>query len=142
MLNPKEYFNRHLEQDLIAVLDASSALEVTEFRLFELAFKDWFGKKADQAKMEKYFAAYMFAHRVPGWVRHFSRKILKLQTQGQLDPRAFGVWYRLPSARMILVAKIYTASLLIILLLSTVLIYSLPQKLLAVFEQCYFPPCY
>lgn len=142
MLNPKEYFNRHLEQDLVAVLDASSALQVTEFKLFELAFQDWYGKKAEEQIMEKYFAAYMFAKRVPGWVRHFSRKILKLQDQGRLDPKNFGIWYRLPSARMIFIAKLYTASLLIIFLIAVMLVYSLPVKVMAVFEQCYFPPCY
>lgn len=142
MLNPKEYFNRHLEFDLVAVLDASSALEITEFRLFELAFQDWHGRKADARRMEKYFAAYMFANQVPGWVRHFARKILKLQAEGRLDPRAFGVWYRLPSARMTLLAKIYTASLVIVFLLATASIYSLPDKVLTVFDQCYFPPCY
>lgn len=142
MLNPKEYFNRHLEQDLIGVLDASSALEVTEFRLFELAFQDWFGKKADQPALEKYFAAYMFTNRVPEWVRHFSRKILKLQAQGQLDPKAFGVWHRLPSARMMLSAKIYTAALILISLVALLLVYSLPDKVLSLFDKCYFPPCY
>lgn len=142
MLNPKEYFNRHLERDLISVLDASSALEVTEFRLFELAFQDWYGKRADNQTLERYFAAYMFANRVPGWVRHFARKILKLQERGELDPKAFGVWHRLPSARMMLLAKIYTVALLVIFLLALISVYSLPEKVLHLFEACYFPPCY
>lgn len=142
MLNPKDYFNRHLEQDLVAVLDASAALEVTEFRLFELAYQDWYGKRPDNSAMEKLFAAYMFANRVPGWVRHFSRKILALQSQDRLDPRVYGVWYRLPSSRMILFAKLYTASLMIIFLAAMLLVYSLPEKVMAVFEKCYFPPCY
>ncbi len=142
MLNPKEYFNRHLEQDLISVLDASSALQVTEFRLFELAFQDWYGKRADNQALEKYFAAYMFAKRVPGWVRHFARKILKLEAQGQLDPKSFGVWHRLPSTRMVLFAKFYTASLIIIFLLALFSVYSLPEKVLHLFHACYFPPCY
>lgn len=142
MRNPRDYFNRHLEQDLICVLDASSALEVTEFRLFELAFQDWYGKKAGHPALEKYFAAYMFANHVPGWVRHFARKILKLQAQGQLDPKAFGVWHRLPSARMILFAKMYTVALVLIFLLALLSVYSLPDKVLSLFDKCYFPPCY
>ena len=127
---------------MISVLDASSALEVTEFRLFELAFQDWYGKKADNLALEKYFAAYMFANRVPGWVRHFARKILKLQAEGRLDPKTFGVWYRLPSTRMMWVAKIYTVTLIAIFLLGLLSVYSLPDKVLSLFQACYFPPCY
>ena len=142
MRKPREYFNRHLDQDLVDVLDASSALDVTEFRLFELAYRHWYGKSANKDLLERHFAAYMFARRVPGWVRHFSRNILKLQAQGQLDPKSFGVWHRLPSARMILFAKFYTAGLLIVFLLTLVLIYGLPESAWIKFDQCYFPPCY
>jgi len=142
MPKPREYFNRHLDQDLVDVLDASSALEVTEFRLFELAYKHWYGKFANKGFMERHFAAYMFAQRVPGWVRHFSRNILKLQAQGQLDPKSFGIWRRLPSTRMILFAKFYTATLLIVFLLTLGLVYALPESIWIKFDQCYFPPCY
>ncbi len=142
MPKPREYFNRHLDQDLVDVLDASSALDVTEFRFFELAFKHWYGKSADKDLIERHFAAYMFARRVPGWVRHFSRNILKLQARGRLDPRSFGVWSRLPSTRMILFAKLYTAALFIVFLLTLALIYGLPEAVWIQFEQCYFPPCY
>jgi len=139
---PREYFNRHLDQDLVDVLDASSALEITEFRLFELAYTHWYGKSANKDFIERQFAAYMFAQRVPGWVRHFSRDILKLQARGQLDPKSFGVWPRLPSTRRILFAKFYTAGLLIVFLLALALVYGLPDSLLIKFDQCYFPPCY
>lgn len=142
MKKPTEFFNRHLDTDIVAVLDASAALEVTEFRLFQLAFADWYGKAAGEEFMERQFAAYMFAQRVPNWVRHFARKILKLQAQDRLDPRSFGVWKRLPSSRMVVIARIYTGILLLLFLLALTSIYSLPESVLAMYRGCYFPPCY
>ncbi len=138
----QEYFNRHIDADMIAVLDASAVLEITEFKFFELAYRDWHGHKATEQLIEKYFAAYMFAERIPSWVRSFARKVLKLHRQGRLDPRSFGVWRRLPSTRMILFAKAYTALLFLIfvgLMLST---YSVSEEILQIFRQCYLPPCY
>lgn len=83
-------FNAHVPPDVVAVLDASAALEVTEFRLFELAWHRWFGSRPDRDRLENHFAAYMFAERVPLWVRNFARLILDLDARGELDPRAFG----------------------------------------------------
>ena len=142
MRKPAEFFNRHLDTDIVAVLDASAALEVTEFRLFQLAFTDWHGKSAREEFIERQFAAYMFAQRVPNWVRHFARKILDLQARGQLDPKSFGVWKRLPSSRMVLLARVYTTALLLIFILAAVAVYALPEDVVAMFAGCYFPPCY
>jgi hypothetical protein len=137
-----EYFNRHIDTDIVAILDASSVLEVTEFRFFELAYRDWHGRKASEQQIEKYFAAYMFAERIPSWVRSFARKILRLHAKGSLDPRTFGIWQRLPSARMRFFAKAYMAVLIVIFIVITLSVYSLPEEVMVVFRQCYFPPCY
>lgn len=127
---------------MVAVLDASSVLEVTEFRLFELAFKDWYGKNADESVIEKHFADYMFASRIPGWARQFSRKILKLHAEGRLNPQHFNVFQPLPSARMKFLGKAYAVFLLIAFTIMGLSVYFTPPEVLKVFEQCYFPPCY
>lgn len=135
-------FDHHLPPDVVAVLDASAALEVTEFRLFEMAWRDWFGKSPQQAHMERCFADYMFGYRVPYWVRSFSRRILDLQAGGTLDPRSFGVWRRLPSTRMRLVAKIYCAALILLFVVLTASALNLDEHVLSFYRGCYFPPCY
>ena len=135
-------FNRHVPPDVLSVLDASAALEVTEFRLFELAWREWFGKRPDETRMEHYFAAYMFADRVPYWVRSFARKILELDAKGRLDPRSFGIWKRLPSARMMFVAKVYVAILILVFLVLSASALNLDEQFLAFYRGCYFPPCY
>lgn len=137
-----EYFNRHVGADAVAILDASSVLEITEFQFFELAFREWYGRKASESQLEKYFAAYMFANRVPAWVRNFARKILKLHALGRLDPKSFGIWRRLPSARMMMFAKVYVAALLLVFVGLALSASSLPEEILVVFRQCYLPPCY
>ena len=137
-----EYFNKHLKRDLVEVLDASAALEVTEFRFFELAFHDWYGRRAQESVIEQHFVAYMFADRVPSWARHFARKIIKLDAQGLLNPKTFGVFQPLPSTRMRFVGKMYTLALLLIFLLVGLSILQIPDEVLRAFKQCYFPPCY
>lgn len=135
-------FNQHLTPDVVAVLDASAALEVTEFRLFELAWRDWFGKRPDEQRLERHFAAYMFADQVPHWVRNFARRILDLDAHGRLDPRSFGIWARLPSTRMRFIAKLYVAVLLLLFLVLTVSALNLDEQILSFYRECYLPPCY
>jgi hypothetical protein len=135
-------FNRHVPPDVVSVLDASAALEVTEFRLFELAWREWFGVRPDETRMEHYFAAYMFADRVPYWVRSFARKILELEAKGCLDPRSFGIWRRLPSTRMRFVAKVYCAVLILVFLVLTVSALNIDERILSLYRNCYLPPCY
>lgn len=135
-------FNAHVPPDVVAVLDASAALEVTEFRLFELAWREWFGGRPDEARLENHFAAYMFADRVPHWVRDFARRILELDARGQLDPKSFGIWQRLPSTRMRFVAKVYAAMLVMFFVVLAASALNLDERILAFYRDCYFPPCY
>lgn len=135
-------FNQHVPPDVVAVLDASAALEVTEFRLFELAWQDWFGGRPDERRLERHFAAYMFADRVPHWVRNFARRILDLDDRGLLDPRSFGIWPRLPSSRMRFLAKLYVAALLLLFVVLAASALNLDERLLSFYRDCYFPPCY
>lgn len=135
-------FNAHVPADVVAVLDASAALEVTEFRLFELAWREWFGGRPDERRIERYFAAYMFADRVPHWVRSFARRILELNAEGRLDPRSFGIWQRLPSTRMRFLVKLYVAALVLLLLVVSGAAMDLDDQIMSFYRSCYFPPCY
>lgn len=135
-------FNQHVPPDVVVVLDAAAALEITEFRLFELAWREWFGKRPEERRLEPYFAAYMFADRVPYWVRNFSRRILDLDAQGRLDARSFGIWQRLPSARGKFAAKIYCAALLLLFAVLAASALNLDDQILSFYRSCYFPPCY
>jgi hypothetical protein len=72
------------------VLDAAFLLRIGEFDLFRLAFRRWFGREADEKALEKVFVNYLFARKVPPWVRHFCRQVVADAQAGRLDCDAFG----------------------------------------------------
>lgn len=78
-------------QDTLDVLAASSLLQITEFRLFELAYQRWFGRQPRERELEACFARYMFASQAPFWVRQYCRDVSIVDSEGSLDPRDFGV---------------------------------------------------
>ncbi len=86
------YDDDDIEQDTLDVLSASSILEITEFRLFELAYERWFGEPPPQEKLEPVYTLYMFRANAPFWVRQFCREVLSREKNGSLDPTEFGVF--------------------------------------------------
>lgn len=79
-----------LLEDARLVPDAAAALGVREFDLFRLAYRRWYGRDADEKRLERYFAPYMFHQVAPPWVRHMCREVLARAAQGRLDPDDFG----------------------------------------------------
>ncbi len=66
------------EGDAQQVEAAAAILNVSEFRLFELAYHDWFGVLAKESNLESAYMPYVMTGAVPCWLRHFSRKTLQL----------------------------------------------------------------
>jgi len=64
--------------DALQVEEAAAILEVSEYRLFELAYQDWFGVLGKDTNLESAYMPYVMCGTVPCWLRHFSRKTLKL----------------------------------------------------------------
>ena len=77
------FFNNYkeLSVDGRQVVGAANVLNVTEFRLFELAYRDWFGCSGLEGELEKVYALYWFTGLAPDWVRHYSRQVLALCRQ-------------------------------------------------------------
>jgi hypothetical protein len=80
-----------ISTDVSQVLDAAALLQITEFRLFELAYQLWYGRDASEKSIEQYFVPYMFRAVVPFWVRQLCRRILEADAKGELDPVQFGL---------------------------------------------------
>lgn len=133
-------FDEDMRPDVQAVLNTSAMLEITEFEVFRLAYRDWFGRRPADATIEPFFTEYMFDDVVPGWVRHFTRRVAGLARQGALDPRSFGIDPRPFNAGMAarglryLILAVFWLTLLI--LLAVLAAQNLPEG------GCYFPPCY
>lgn len=81
----------HMPADGRAVLDASAVLEISEHRLFELAYRRWYGHEAGRRVVDRAFGQYLFRMDAPFWVRQYCRDVLRCSRAGDLSPREFGV---------------------------------------------------
>lgn len=136
----KLHFDEHkIPQDVRGVLRASALLSVGEFRVFEIAYEDWYGESGDESLIEKYFTGYMFNDIVPPWVRHFCKKILQLDDDGDLDPADFGIINAPATTQQVnrgLEAIMWVTGAMIVL-------FVLGEGAAQVMRlQCMFPPCY
>ncbi|MEJ2343884.1 MAG: hypothetical protein P8076_10425 [Gammaproteobacteria bacterium] len=122
--------------DVQAVLDAAAVLDITEFQVFELAHREWFGRPAPTRTIERWFAAYMFEAAVPPWVRQFTRRVL---AQRQDQCQSAGPGREGSPARI--KGGVYLA-LLALALWVLIAAAGAAGHLLPFLDQCYFPPCY
>ncbi len=123
------------------VLEVASLLDITEFRVFTIAYWRWFGRRSAAQAMERYFANYMFHSIVPHWVHHFTREILGRAREGTLRAADYGIRRARPSRVMRRRGGLLVAALMSIcfLMLLAALYY---EDLVQLAENCYFPPCY
>ena len=70
--------NSSVPQAVAELNQATRILNVTEFRLLELAYRDWFGETASEALLEAAFMTYLAEDELPVWARNYVRKTLQL----------------------------------------------------------------
>lgn len=129
------------EPDWLQVAETAGLLDVSEFELFDLAYRDWYGRAAAPAELERNFARFMFQDVVPFWLRRYCRRIRRPIRHG---PAARG---SLPTPAGRLPARPRRWLLLVavwLLLLPTVLVLLVQcsSDLMPFLSECYFPPCY
>ena len=129
-----------LPEDLKGVLETAGLLEVSEYRVFELAYGDWFGHAGGTEAIEASFTPYMFHEIVPPWVRHFTRHVRALVCAGRLDPRDFGIFPRRLSAGDVVRGRLYVAYV-VSGVIAMFLIAQLTVDFLKI-KGCLLPPCY
>lgn len=110
----RQYFDEDLKQDSLDLLEAAAALEVKEFKVFELAYREWYGKKPISHVIETHFSNYMFNNVIPVWVRSYSRQVVDLHRSGKLNPAEFGVYQPLPSRRLIFIGRMFATFLILV----------------------------
>jgi len=72
------------------IVGAANQLEVGEFQLLQLAYREWFGEDISESATDGLFESYMLDGEVPYWARHYARRIIRLDEAGGLndcDPR-------------------------------------------------------
>ena len=127
--------------DYVLVADTAGLLEISEFRVFQLAFGEWYGREIRDYEAEDYFTVFMYQDRVPFWVRRFCHKIQDLNDAGRLNPRDFGIKperfeYRLLQWAVRGVIVMLVTMVILLFLANTV------ADLMPFIKECYFPPCY
>jgi hypothetical protein len=127
--------------DVADVLEAAALLEVTEFELFRIAYRRWFGADIRDRELERFYLPYMFHGRVPPWVRQLTRAVIADAEAETLDPRSYGV---LPQP---LSMDMYNRGLRYFLWLTVIFGTLLTgaatvAKLAPWYQSCYLPPCY
>jgi hypothetical protein len=136
------FFDERKMPDGVAdVLEAAALLEVTEFELFRIAYRRWFGAEIGDDGLERHYLPYMFKSRVPPWVRHLAREVIERADADELDPRAYGVRPRPLSMDMY--NRGLRSCLWIAVILGTLMTGAATvAELMPWYQSCYFPPCY
>ena len=79
------------QDDAEAVAFAAGLLDISEFRLFEIAYVEWFGNEATEEAIDGFFGSYLKSGLVPFWVRNMVRTIICEYRKGNLTPSRFGI---------------------------------------------------
>ena len=69
----------------VHVCRAANVLQVGEFQLLQLAYKEWFGEDLPEALVAQLFSSYMLHNEVPHWARHYARLVLMREERGMID---------------------------------------------------------
>jgi len=127
--------------DYMLVANTAGLLEITEFRVFQLAFREWYGREIRDYEAEDYFTAFMYFDQVPFWVRRFCHKIQDLSDAGRLNPCDFGIKPERFEYRLLQWA-VRGVTLLLVIMVILFFMANTVVDLMPFLKECYFPPCY
>jgi hypothetical protein len=129
-----------LPEDVADVLESAACLEISEFRVFELAYAAWFGRPEGEREaraLDRHFFAYLYRDQVPPWVRALTREVVRSNRAGVLDLADYGIVHEPPTPTMIYLGIRYAvwAALTLVFIVAG-------AHMIAAPEGCTFPPCY
>ncbi len=81
------FFRPDLEEqsEKSEIIDAANLLQIGEFQLLQLAYKQWYGEELPAEGVDTLFSAYMLRQHVPVWARHYARSVLQQHSYGRID---------------------------------------------------------
>ena len=89
MLTPPAAIEAHDSPELDALAACTELLDLGEYRIFEAAYRAWFGREPSDADLKPGFAGYLRGLRLPLWVRHYCRQVIaEAEAEGRLRPCA------------------------------------------------------
>ena len=75
-------------KDRLVVISAANQLQVGEYQLLQLAYKDWHDQDLPEALISQLFTSYMLDNEVPHWARHYARRVIEGCEDGTIDENA------------------------------------------------------
>ena len=67
------------------VIQAANLIQIGEFQLIQLAYKDWYNDELPENKINNIFNEYMLTDIVPIWVTEYAQTIIKLEKANVLN---------------------------------------------------------
>ena len=80
--------DREEDADRAGVVHAANLLEVGEFQLLQLAFREWYGREMRKSEQESFFRSVFLEKNTPIFLRHYARKIVSSDSRGDLRSHA------------------------------------------------------
>ena len=115
-------FDRHVPADLRRVPRTASVLGIGEYKLFQLAYRWHFEHDLGTTSIETSFSDYLRKRTVPPWLTGFCKRVLYLDSVGQLDRQAFGLDPRPPTHYAVMVPR-YSAIIVALAFLLALLLW-------------------
>ncbi|RMG02568.1 MAG: hypothetical protein D6726_07300 [Nitrospirae bacterium] len=69
------------------VTDASAILQISEYRFFQIAYRQWYGSEGDTKTIDYHFGRYLHNNPPPHWVRSLARRVIKRE----INPAELGI---------------------------------------------------
>jgi hypothetical protein len=82
--------------DTSRISSSARLLQISEFRFFQLAYVQWYGRDIPDQNLEYIFVDYMFKDEVPHWARNLARRVLSGYIDGSFDPKELNLNCTLP----------------------------------------------
>jgi hypothetical protein len=83
LLHPDQEEEEFKERSV--VVRAANVLQVGEFQLLQLAYREWHGEDLPEADVSELFKSYMLYNAVPPWARYYARRVLEEYERGQIN---------------------------------------------------------
>lgn len=97
------------------VIEAAAILEISEYELLDMAYREWFGRPPRAAELSDVFGPYMFNGTTPFWAVSLARQVIALYNDGRLAESRFRAVMRPPpTLREIFVAASQSVLLLLL----------------------------
>ncbi len=69
--------DREENPEKTVIAQAANILQIGEFQLLQLAYRDWYDRELPEEMNDRLFQAYMLYGQVPEWAEEYARRIIR-----------------------------------------------------------------